>query len=263
MKILLVRHGESQANVNQSLHKIVPDHEIALSSLGKEQAERAGEIIKAYYERTFGELLEDKKEESQVFNHENIANVLQQMLSHMATQSKPKIRLWQSPYRRTRETAAVIEKALGNIILDKREHVLLCEQQFGLFDGVSREVQKEKFPEEYECFQHTRTHNGKFWARYPMGESAFDSACRIHQAFGTFKRDADDHGIENIVVVCHGTVLRLFTMMWRHLTPEWFAAEESPGNCAIRILDGKDDRGYIYGGHRDGKAWQYKGNKYG
>ena len=89
-----------------------------------------------------------------------------------------------------------------------------------------------------------------------MGESAFDTACRIHQAFGTFHRDAEEHGIDDIIVVCHGTVLRLFVMMWRHLPPEWFATEWNPGNACIRILDGSEDGGYLYGGWKDGELWK-------
>lgn len=259
MKILLVRHGESQGNVDQSINTIIPDHEIALSSRGKDQAIHVGEIIKGFYEKTYGDLLKEK-----LINDgpKDAAQLFEAALKMMAGKGKPKIRLWQSPYRRTRETAEIIEKSLNGILLDKRENVLLCEQQFGLFDGIEDELQKEKFPEEFNCFQHTQKHNGKFWARYPMGESAFDTACRLHQAFGTFHRDSENHGINDIIVVCHGTVLRLFTMMWLHKSPEWYQKEKSPGNCAIRLLDNNEDRGYIYGGHRDGHPWEYLGNEY-
>ena len=72
---------------------------------------------------------------------------------------------------------------------------------------------------------------GKFWARMPQGESRFDVAKRIHQAFGTFHRDALEHGIQELVVICHGVTLRAFVMMWCHLSPEWFETEPNPANC--------------------------------
>jgi broad specificity phosphatase PhoE len=244
MKILLIRHGESQGNVDQGIHRIIPDHEIALSSRGKEQALIAGEIIKSFYEKTYGDLLKEVPTNEQP---QDAMKLFETAMKIMAGKGRPKIRLWQSPYRRTRETAEIIEKSLNGILFDKREHVLLCEQQFGLFDGIDDDLQKQKFPEEFSCFQHTKQYNGKFWARYPMGESAFDTACRLHQAFGTFHRDAENHGINDIIVVCHGTVLRLFTMMWLHKTYEWFAKEKNPGNCAIRLIDDNTDFGYIYG----------------
>jgi hypothetical protein len=37
-------------------------------------------------------------------------------------------------------------------------------------------------------------------------------------------------------------------MMWCHLTPEWFEAERNPANCAIRLLEGGHDRGYLFAG---------------
>jgi broad specificity phosphatase PhoE len=88
----------------------------------------------------------------------------------------------------------------------------------------------------------------------PLGESRFDVATRVHQAFGTFQRDAEKHGIVNIIVVCHGVTLRAFVMMWCHLTPEWFEAEPNPKNCAIRLIDGSEDKGYIFPGFAKGEC---------
>jgi 2,3-bisphosphoglycerate-dependent phosphoglycerate mutase len=84
----------------------------------------------------------------------------------------------------------------------------------------------------------------------PQGESRFDVAKRIHQAFGTFHRDAIEHGIHDLVVICHGVTMRAFVMMWCHLSPEWFEAEPNPANCAIRVIDAGLDRGYVFDGFR-------------
>lgn len=97
---------------------------------------------------------------------------------------------------------------------------------------------------------------GRFWARMPQGESRFDVAKRIHQAFGTFHRDALEHGIHDIVVICHGVTLRAFVMMWCHLSPEWFAAEANPNNCAVRLIEGGADKGYVFGGFPRRLAWR-------
>jgi 2,3-bisphosphoglycerate-dependent phosphoglycerate mutase len=80
----------------------------------------------------------------------------------------------------------------------------------------------------------------------PLGESRFDVACRVHQAFGTFHRDADKHGIDTIVVVCHGVTLRAFVMMWCHYSYEWFEREPNPANGAVRWLCDGEDREYIH-----------------
>ena len=75
---------------------------------------------------------------------------------------------------------------------------------------------------------------------------ASDVAVRVHQAFGTFHRDCDRHGIENIIVVCHGTTARAFVMQWLHLTPEWFLEEPNPKNGSVRLIKGGVDEGYIF-----------------
>ena len=67
-------------------------------------------------------------------------------------------------------------------------------------------------------------------------------------AFGTFHRDAEYHGIRDIVVICHGVTLRAFVMMWCHLSPEWFEAERNPGNCAVRFIESGVDQGYLFDG---------------
>ncbi|MCC5611046.1 histidine phosphatase family protein [Nostoc sp. CHAB 5834] len=199
--IYLVRHGESLANVSKMVHSQTPDHAIPLSARGTAQAQGAGKVL--------GELLR-------------------------AGDGSP-VRLWTSPYRRTRQTATELKAGMGDIgrPFDQREHINLCEQQFGLFDGYEDEELAEAFPVEHKHYALAVSHEGKFWPRMPMGESRFDVAVRVHQAFGTFHRDASRHGIENIIVVCHGVTMRAFIMQWLHLPYEWFEQQKNPGNCDI------------------------------
>jgi broad specificity phosphatase PhoE len=219
MRILLVRHGESLGNVDPSVHATTADHAVPLSDRGREQAREAGRRIAAHFA-----------------NEPNDRHV----------------RLWVSPYLRTRQTADAIQEIATTCITDRVEHILLCEQQFGLFDGVSDDDLPERFPREFAYYDMQCRFGGKFWARMPQGESRFDVAKRIHQAFGTFHRDAAEHGIHDIVVICHGVTLRAFVMMWCHLSPEWFEAERNPKNCAIRVIESGSDRGYLFDGFARG-----------
>ena len=214
MRIYLVRHGQSLSNVDPAVHQTTADHAIPLSDEGRKQAAKAGAFL----------------------------------ADELDVPDIGRIRLWNSPYRRTRETADHIEGQCP-WIADRREHVLLCEQQFGLFDGIPDEELVKRFPKEHAHYDLCEKFGGRFWARMPLGESRFDVAQRVHQAFGTFHRDAD-HGINRIVVVCHGVTLRAFVMMWCHYTPEWFEEEPNPANCAIRLIDDGEDRGYIFEGFR-------------
>ena len=220
MRILLVRHGESLGNVDPTIHATTADHAVPLSERGKEQAREAGRVIAGYYAKLF------------------------------ADEERPRVRLWVSPYLRTRQTAEMLAETAGPWITDRVEHILLCEQQFGLFDGVAEDDLPKRFPAEWSYYDMLCRFGGKFWARMPQGESRFDVAKRIHQAFGTFHRDALEHGIREIIVVCHGVTLRAFVMMWSHLSPEWFEAEKNPGNAAVRLIEAGEDRGYLFPGYQ-------------
>lgn len=218
MRVFLVRHGESQGNVDPSVHARMADHAIPLSERGHEQALEAGRRLAALLEGLH------------------------------PTGPRPHVRLWTSPYRRTRQTADGLQAGAAGWVTDRREHVLLCEQQFGLFDGVPDEELPARFPQEFAHYDKQVRFEGRFWARMPLGESRFDVATRVHQAFGTFQRDLQRHGIDHLVIVCHGVTLRAFVMMWCHLSPEWFEAEPNPHNAAIRLIDAGEDRGYVFTG---------------
>lgn len=218
MRIFLVRHAESEGNVNKKVHLEKADHAIDISDLGVEQAALAGAALQKH-------LLELKVD---------------------------RVRLWMSPYQRTRITAGTILPFLNDPghpwEIDCRENIMLCEQQFGLFDGIPDDELPIKYPNEYAHYKKQEEFGGRFWAPMPLGESRFDVATRIHQSFGTFHRDRDKHGIENIIVICHGVTLRAFVMMWLHHPYEWFDKEPNPVNCSIRMVEDGVDKGYVHPG---------------
>lgn len=219
MEIILVRHGESAGNLDRSVHRTLADHVVPLSDLGKEQATQAGQKIQSY--------LRERK---------------------LVTSANPTVRLWSSPYLRTRQTAEEILpiewENKGLIINDYREDVALCEQQFGLFDGLTDEELVERFPEEQAHYEKMERFSGRYWARMPCGESRFDVSLRVHQMFGTWHRDAEQ-GVRNIIVVSHGVTIRAILMRWLHLSPDWFEQEPNPGNCAVRVIREGKDLGYV------------------
>lgn len=226
MRIFLVRHGESEGNVDRDVNRRVADHAIDLSPRGRGQAKGAGAFLANLYKR------------------ENPA---------YPASGKFPFRCWVSPYKRTRETARLLlgemEAATGAVAaFGVREHVHLAEQQFGLFDGLDDDQLRALYPREHEHYEKCQAFEGRFWARMPLGESRFDVALRVHQAFGTFHRDAEKHGIHDIVVVAHGTTIRAFVMQWLHLPVEWFEKEPNPKNCSIRLIENGQDLGYIYEG---------------
>jgi 2,3-bisphosphoglycerate-dependent phosphoglycerate mutase len=212
MKIFLIRHGESICNTGENFQLRLPDHKVYLTDNGKLQANQSGKYLSDY------------------FNDNKI--------------DLSKTRMWISPYQRTRQTAEIINQHLN--IMDVKEHINLVEQQYGLFDSLPYEEWGQQFPNEFAHYNRCYEHEGKFWARFPMGESVFDVALRVHNFFGTVMRDYENKGIDTLVIVTHGTTLRTFVLQWLHHSPEWIQNETNPGNCWIRLIDDKEDKGYIY-----------------
>jgi len=235
MRILLVRHGQSAANKDKLLHKTLADHAIPLSELGQNQAFRAGKFLGDYLQK-------HAYKKSYIYN--------------LGNAPPENIRVWLSPYERTRETASGIFNGINsieqnesvNLNFDRRENIRLCEQQFGLFDGIPDNERYKEYPAEAAHYEKCENQEGHFWARMPLGESRFDVANRVYQIFGTLHRDSEKHDIHTVIVVCHGVTLRAFAMEWLHLSPEWFNDEPNPGNCDIRLIQDGNDHGYIYRG---------------
>lgn len=208
MKIFLIRHGETTANIGDNYISRIPDHLVPLTENGIIQANIAGKWLADYC----------------VQNGISFDNA----------------RIWRSPYIRTRQTSDEFNKHLCiNII---REDIALVEQQYGLFDAIPKGEWESRFPIEYAECKRQWDNAGKFYLRLPNGESPFDVALRVHQFIGTIKRDSAD----TLFVFTHGTTLRCFLLRWFYYSPEWYENEKNPKNCWIRLVDNEMDMGFIY-----------------
>lgn len=223
MRIFLVRHGESEGNVDKEVYQTVADHAVALTERGRAQARGAGDFLQGYLK-----------------GHPTFP-----------LQSKP--RMWTSPYLRAIQTADEICERLGKDVLkDRRENIRLREQEFGLLNGIAGQSVGDHFPHVDENYKRFKRYGGKFYAKNPCGESRADVCDRVHMFSGTIKRDLEKHHISDVIVVCHGTTLRAFVMEWMHYDVEWFENQPNPPNCAVWLLqkvrNATQDMGLIYGG---------------
>jgi len=174
------------------------------------------------------------------------------------TTSPIRTRFWVSPYARTRQTADEVIRGINaasehagsehesKFLFDRKEHINLVEQQFGLFDGIPEDELPTRFPLETAHYNKQLEFEGRFWARMPLGESRFDVAVRVHQAFGTFHRDYEKKGINQVVIVSHGVTIRAIVMQWLHRSFEWFEQERNPKNASIHMLHGQTDHGCVF-----------------
>ncbi|CAN1778223.1 Phosphoglycerate mutase-like protein AT74 [Linum perenne] len=143
-RIILVRHGQSEGNVDENAYTRVADPKIELTQKGKAQAEECGRRIRELIEK------------------------------NGAAEEDWKVYFYVSPYKRTRQTLQHLGKAFERgRISGVREEPRLREQDFGNFQDRER-MRVEKV---------LRNLYGRFFFRFPNGESAADVYDRITGVF--------------------------------------------------------------------------------
>lgn len=120
-RIFLVRHGESEGNVDVSIYKTVPDYALQLTEKGKQQSIEAGQKLK------------------EQIKHEDVA-------------------FYVSPMWRTRMTFEGIAKSFKNNKITVKEDPRLREQEWGHLRDVEENkdynTERDRFGIFYYRFQH-------------------------------------------------------------------------------------------------------------
>ncbi|KAL5551812.1 hypothetical protein UlMin_001988 [Ulmus minor] len=204
-RIILVRHGQSEGNVDECVYTRVADPKIDLTEKGKAEAEECGVKIREMIEK------------------DGVVDW--------------KVYFYVSPYKRTRETLRCLGRAFERSrIAGMREEPRLREQDFGNFqDREKMRVEKEM-----------RKLYGRFFYRFPDGESAADVYDRITGFRETLRSDIDIGRFQppgernpnmNLVIVSHGLTLRVFLMRWYKWSVEQFEGLNNLGNGNIVVME--------------------------
>ncbi|XP_066376574.1 phosphoglycerate mutase-like protein AT74H isoform X1 [Miscanthus floridulus] len=156
-----------------------------------------------------------------------------------------KVYFYVSPYRRSLETLRGMGHAFEpHRIVGVREEPRLREQDFGNFqDREQMRLEKE-----------IRLRYGRFFYRFPNGESAADVYDRITGFRETLLADIDigrfqppgttTTGDMNIVLVSHGLTLRVFLMRWYKWTVRQFEGLENLANGGALVMQTGDGGRY-------------------
>ncbi len=202
LDLILVRHGESEANValersRQGDHSaFTPEyrrrHTSAqrLTRRGVEQAGAAG-----------------------VWIRENIG-------LHFD-------RYYTSEYLRSIETAALLELPGA----EWYREFYLRERDWGEFDYISQEEKLERFAEAVE----RREIDGFYW-RPPNGESMADLCLRVDRVINTLHRECSDKGV---LIVCHVEVIQAFQVRLERMPQATFSRLEQSTDPRDRIHNGQ------------------------
>lgn len=202
-RIILVRHGESAGNVDGNAYSTTPDNKIPLTALGLEQAQLAG---------------------SQIC----------QIVSDHGASYNWKVFFYVSPYARTRSTLREIGRAFPRSkIIGVREECRVREQDFGNFQVAER----------MKAIKETRERFGRFFYRFPEGESAADVFDRVSSFLESLWRDIDMSRLQhdpsntlNLIIVSHGLAIRVFLMKWFKWTVEQFERLNNIRNCEFQVM---------------------------
>lgn len=203
-RIILVRHGQSEGNVDESAYTRIPDPKIALTEKGKADAEACGRRIR--------EMIEKDGDDWKVY-------------------------FYVSPYRRTLETLQNLGRAfernrMAGIIKEPR----LREQDFGNFQDREKMRVEKAVRMLYGRFFY-RFPNGESAADVYDRITGFRETLRAAIDNGRFQPPGDRNQNMNVVIVSHGLTLRVFLMRWYKWTVEQFEGLNNLGNGGMIVME--------------------------
>jgi broad specificity phosphatase PhoE len=197
-RIILIRHGNSEGNADRERYATTPDHALNLTTEGEQQALQAGQEIK------------------QLIGEETV-------------------RVYLSPYTRTRQTYQQISQSIAPSVDRVLEDPRLREQDWGHLRPTD---QNEEISQQRDNFS-------TFYYRIPDGESGADVYDRISTFLETMHRDFEEPDYPpNALIVTHGFAMRLFLMRWFHWSVEEFENLRNPRNCEIVVIELQPDNHY-------------------
>lgn len=195
-RIILLRHAESEGNMDQNIYSHQPDHTVSLTATGKEHALQMG--VKLH--------------------------------SLLAEKGPVKAFFMSSPYNRTLQTTDRLLQAFrDDEVVGVRQAVQLREQDFGNFQD----------PTKIKADLNERQLFGRFWFRFPGGESGADVYDRLTIFEDHLTRDMMNGRFSGttLILVTHGLTLRIFLMRWFHWTVDEFLQVYNPSNCSPVIVE--------------------------
>lgn len=212
MKIILIRHGESKANVDPDHYAKVMDHNVELTDKGVEQAKNAGRELQQHI---------DSYEED-------------------GYKILPSLYVFYSPYIRTKKTWENIKSQLSEMgqrsIVSEEESYLIREQEYKIF---ANQEEARRIKDKRKIF-------GIFWYRFKHAESVADVCQRIQVFINNLwlrmlaesdrDRNKEYYSRPNekiYVIVTHEVAIRAFLMILKKLPVDTEKTDIANGSLVI------------------------------
>ncbi|KAH6796078.1 hypothetical protein C2S51_037064 [Perilla frutescens var. frutescens] len=166
-----------------------------------------------------------------------------------SSSSSWKMYVYVSPYECTRSTLMEMCRAFPRTrLIGVREECRVREQDFGNFQDAQKMKQLKEIRNKF----------GRFFYRFPEGESGADVYDRVSSFLESMWRDIDmqrfphDGDDElNLMIVSHGLAIRIFLMRWFRWTVEQFELLKNPKNCEFRVMQLGEGGEYSLAVHHD------------
>ncbi len=210
MRIILIRHGESEGNIDDYAYVEKGDERVGLTDKGHLQAVQAGLFLNEYYKR-------------------------------IGLKESPS--LFVSSYQRAQETLTGINFGLdAGYHGEPKEDVRLIEQNFGALAYLKHSKNPLRRIGADIMFHFAKAvHKGTpFSGRTPFGDSPKDIFESIKSFGETLDRDIKN-GEETFTIVSHGAVIKAFMMAQFHLPMSAWQDLDTPGNTDIFVIDGEPE----------------------
>ena len=202
-RIVLMRHGQSEANVDPSILATKPDNLVELTARGREQALAAGEQLK----------------------------------SILPTDSRIKVVV--SPFERTQQTLCCVAKAIGGraisaVHIDPR----VREQEFGNLQADRHMVQAQgKLADQVGRFYYRRVDGESSADVYDRASDFWNSLLTGYSLRDRFMQHTSPREpVDAVLVVTHGLTMRLLLMRYFGWSVETFDSVYNPGNGDMWVL---------------------------
>ncbi|ESL11329.1 phosphoglycerate mutase [Trypanosoma rangeli SC58] len=199
-RIIFVRSGKSLADVDIGAHVTTPDWRISIVPEGEEECYRAG--------RHVAEMVGDEP-----------------------------VYFYFSPYLRSRQSFKHMLRGYDEY---RSEHKMDGNSIIGVREDVRlRDVDIGRYRSKDELLKHLREREvyGRFYYRFPHGESGADVCDRVTSFLDAFRRERLDFAMDtNVVILTHGQTIRMFVKRWFHLTVDTFHLMKSPPTGSLSTL---------------------------
>lgn len=209
----MVRHGQSEGNVDEALYSKIPDNAMRLTKLGWEMARMTGRALKEQLPEgeTIHFVVSPYARTVETFHGIASAWCDPQEFAHITKRNK-RLKAW---YSRLMEMG-----------LTWHEDPRIREQDFGNYQDP--QIIKQAKRERYRF--------GTFYYRFPHGESASDVFDRVSTFLDSLWRSFESGRAQNYVLVTHGISIRVFLARYFRYSIDQFNLLANPKNCEMVIL---------------------------